>query len=674
MILTKVTLTDFGVFQGRQTISLTPQPSRPIILIGGKNGAGKTTLLEAIQLCLYGARAYETAVSREAYLTRLQGLIHSSPSLLIQPTFASVSVEFQYADHDGLHSYHVTRSWEQRSWQKTTEYLDIQRDGKALDELSAEHWDDFLRDLIPPGVSRLFFFDGEKIQHLAEDTSDQQTLAEAVKALLGLDVIERLQVDLGIYLSRLSKQSQIPSLAEEIEELSRQLEQAKQDISDKRTARKAYDQRLAELRETIARQEARIASAGGGFARIRESLLKRQASLKTLIGQHEEMLRQMGGGLLPFALAPNLLRKLRNQLRRDQEAFLMKAGLGLLDSIRSEFRQRLAGFATWPELAEVPSSIRDALYRRLERMLHEATNLETKECSESLHQISSNDYHRLLSWIDDAVTQVPAKAKELAAELERYARELHRVENELRKAPVEEILKPLFEQLHQAHEAFAKTAKEASLIDEEIRLAEQRLSDLQRRWATATQRLQSDQRQGSRLTLIPRIQNALEDYGTALLERKVRQLEATVSDCFNRLCRKTDTVRRISIDPKDFLVRLYDERNRAIPKARLSAGEKQIYAISMLWALAKTSGRPLPMIIDTPLARLDSDHRSLLVDNYFPCASHQVIILSTDTEVDQRYFSRLRRSISHAYRLEFNLAEKSTRILDGYFQNGAECA
>ena len=68
------------------------------------------------------------------------------------------------------------------------EHLDLQRDGEALDDLGTEHWQDFVRDLIPLGVSQLFFFDGEKIQQLAEDTTDQQTLAEAIKSLLGLDI------------------------------------------------------------------------------------------------------------------------------------------------------------------------------------------------------------------------------------------------------------------------------------------------------------------------------------------------------------------------------------------------------------------------------------------------------------------------------------------------------
>ena len=62
-------------------------------------------------------------------------------------------------------------------------------------------------------------------------------------------------------------------------------------------------------------------------------------------------------------------------------------------------------------------------------------------------------------------------------------------------------------------------------------------------------------------------------------------------------------------------------------KDELSAGEKQIYAIAILEALAKTSGRHLPIIIDTPLGRLDSEHCTKLINNYFPYASHQVIIL-----------------------------------------------
>src|SRR6478735_8069886 len=105
MILTTLTLDNFGLFRGKQTLSLAPRAARPIVLFGGKNGAGKSTLFEAIRLCLYGPGALGKRVSRDEYLRYLDGRIHSSPALLIQPTYASIALEFQYADVEALHMY-----------------------------------------------------------------------------------------------------------------------------------------------------------------------------------------------------------------------------------------------------------------------------------------------------------------------------------------------------------------------------------------------------------------------------------------------------------------------------------------------------------------------------------------------------------------------------------------
>lgn len=92
-------------------------------------------------------------------------------------------------------------------------------------------------------------------------------------------------------------------------------------------------------------------------------------------------------------------------------------------------------------------------------------------------------------------------------------------------------------------------------------------------------------------------------------------------------------------------------------------------AVSILWALARASGRPLPAIIDTPLGRLDATHRAHLVERYFPNASHQVVLLSTDKEIDQGTFQNLRGSVGRSYRLEHNNATSETQIQTGYFWN-----
>ena len=110
-----------------------------------------------------------------------------------------------------------------------------------------------------------------------------------------------------------------------------------------------------------------------------------------------------------------------------------------------------------------------------------------------------------------------------------------------------------------------------------------------------------------------------------------------------------------------------DDTGRAIPKQRLSEGEKQIFAVSVLWGLSRAAARPLPAIIDTPMARLDGKHRDKLVERYFPQASHQVIVLSTDTEIERRYFHDLQPHIARAYHLNYDDQRKLTVAEEGYF-------
>ena len=119
-------------------------------------------------------------------------------------------------------------------------------------------------------------------------------------------------------------------------------------------------------------------------------------------------------------------------------------------------------------------------------------------------------------------------------------------------------------------------------------------------------------------------------------------------------------------------ISLFDYSNTEIPKEQLSAGEQQMFAIAMMWALRQLSGRPYPVVIDTPLGRLDSDHRDNLVNQYFPHVSHQVILFSTDTEVDKSYFEELQSNISHSYHLEYDSLSGATSVNQGYFWNIGE--
>jgi DNA sulfur modification protein DndD len=171
------------------------------------------------------------------------------------------------------------------------------------------------------------------------------------------------------------------------------------------------------------------------------------------------------------------------------------------------------------------------------------------------------------------------------------------------------------------------------------------------------------------LETAPRVQATLAAFRDKLSDKKLGSLETQVTQHFKLLLHKASLVSQVMIDPATFRLDLYDSEGAPLPIQRLSAGEKQLLAIAFLWGLANASGRQLPVAIDTPLGRLDSEHRNHLVDRYFPQASHQVILLSTDTEIRTEEVERLRAAgaIAREYRLEYDPKQRQTAVVSGYF-------
>lgn len=118
----------------------------------------------------------------------------------------------------------------------------------------------------------------------------------------------------------------------------------------------------------------------------------------------------------------------------------------------------------------------------------------------------------------------------------------------------------------------------------------------------------------------------------------------------------------------DLIIRKkYQKDLQIIVISTISAGEKQLMVIALLWALGICSKKRLPVIIDTPLSRLDSNHRTALIKTYFPHASDQTIILSTDSEIDQHYYDLMKENVDDEYTLVYDDLSKSSSIVSGYF-------
>ena len=651
MILRRVEMTDFGLYAGRQVLELEPQRDRPVILVGGKNGAGKTTLLEAVRLALYGRRALGYRVGQAEYDDYLKGRIHVGSGGEMAPS-ATVGLEFDYAESGSVHRYRVERSWSMRG-AKIVETLVLEKDGAVIDGVPRDEWSNFLQELIPPGVSQLFFFDGEKIADIARDEPDE-SLAEAVRGLLGIELVGRLRTDLGLFLARRSRREDqasaaaLEGLVRDLEALEARIAEVTDEVADLQSQRQSLARVASNTRQ-------RFVQEGGGAANNRAKLEATRDELRKEIVRREHDVQELMHGALPFAAAPRLGHRFISALERLSAETSSTSTAHLHERIQS-WRTGAAGRQAdwtpghWQDL--------DAFIATLE-----ATPASV---SGAITQMDASDRRRALIMMQDARDRVPAEARVLVSELETLRKRHKQNEADLVRANGHAAGVLLDELLVAEKEAGAAEAQHKARV-EDLRVLEARRAQLNREQEQAL-RSQTEAKQGEeRAALAVRVGRALQAYEERLLDLKLAQLQSEFVERFNHLARKGGFVTDARIDRNTFDATLIDRSGAEIRKASLSAGEKQIYAIAMLWALARTSGRPLPMIIDTPLARLDSEHRAALVERYFPEASHQVIVLSTDTEIDASLLDRLAPSISHAYRLDYDPEQRATHVSAGYF-------
>jgi len=255
---------------------------------------------------------------------------------------------------------------------------------------------------------------------------------------------------------------------------------------------------------------------------------------------------------------------------------------------------------------------------------------------------------------------------DLSEQLEKLTTRRQKVVEKINQAPADEIIAPHIRKLNDLNQNVGQLSEQLKNLEESIRELDFRLNELMRQREKQNEEIQGVKGGSKKLELANQVTSVLNEYAKDLQRQKISQLGDNILSCFNRLIRKDDYVRHILID-ENYDITLFEPDGNGIPKKLLSAGEKEIFAVSLLWGLTLTSGRQLPFIIDTPLGRLDSDHRGNLVMDFFQHAGEQMIIFSTDTEIDKKFFRVLQPHIARAYHLDYSKKERHTSISPGYF-------
>jgi DNA sulfur modification protein DndD len=662
MIIKQVTLTNFGLYGGDEWLfDLTPQPqdgfNRPILLFKGKNGSGKTTLSEAIRLCLHGSLVLGSRVSQAEYEAYLAQLIHAPASHQRKPTSAKVGLVLEYVSVGCKHTYHLERRWH-RTKNGVKEDLDILEDGNPLPELSTlQEKESFLRELVPPHVADVFFFDGERLQLLAGDETSHYLLADTIKTLLGLHLVEQLQKDLDLYLARQETNSGLKTLQKQLAILT----QEKSDLEQERLAledeKKANQVAISRVGTQIRRQEQKIDQQGSWFAERLDDLKATQQRLETEIELQRKKAQELANGLLPFAVAPHMANLVARRLQQEK---VYEQAVSAQQIITACYEHVEADMKRPHSLAELGIEVDEdklaKLLARIETTMKQKAQDPPLDSDEVILRVSEPERQTLSMWIAQALDEVPRQFCQTISRLNALEDEQARVEYELTLVPSDEMLKPLVETLHVYNQELGALRQIEQDLNQQLDHLDHQLDQITYQLRAVRQQISEQQQHNQRIQLATQTQRVLEDYAQALHREKIATLERVLTQRFNELSRKTDLVEAVKIGPATFKMTLFRQR-QPFEREQLSAGEKQILAVATIWALREVSGVPMPIVLDAPLGRLDSDHRLKMIEDYFPRASHQVILLTTDTEIDAQMEAKLKPVISRCYTLSDNLAQ-----------------
>ena len=651
MILHSLTITDFRAFRGTHHVPFTTRvrhgTQRPIVLFGGLNGSGKTTLFLAIKLALYGRQAIGIGASKAKYEKFILECIHSPSNDVVCPTSASVELDFVYGKLGRQTRYVVRRDWHKKK-KSVEERVSLFEDGRLRDDLSSEECQGFLNQLVPLGVSELFFFDGEKIALLAEDETGN-VLAEAIHRLLGLDIVERLQDDLRVYIQRRAKEFATEEIKSEISQLQNEYARSKSVIDTSLEEQHCADLKLAALVEEKDKLQIELAEKGGDWAVSRRLQQERAHGLSEEIELYERQLRDKLAGCYPLSLIPEILNDVLN-----------KASSGLITFSRIEANELLADFA-----AKLSTALDDEGKAVVERALMDS-RIDVNE-SESRMDISHQGLARIEHTVHRTIPEAIDRVEELSDRLAEMKNDLKIAISQIDRAPDRAVLSNTLENLNEVDRDAQGVGAAIAVRQRELRRSYVKSIVLARSLRDKFKLISEFEKAEQPLKYARVIRRLLREFHLINSRKKIEQLELEFTKTFRRLARKDDIVNHVRIDPFKFTVTLVNRDGREIKKSQLSAGEKQIYAIAMLEALARTSGQRLPVVIDTPLGRLDSHHRNNLVCQYFPFASHQVVLLSTDSEVDEPFFRALSPNVSHAFEVNFDEEDHSAQLKEGYF-------
>lgn len=712
MRIKNIELHNFGSYGGHNSFNFESDiPEERVVVIGGKNGAGKTTLFTAIQVCLYGNFAFGFKTAGKRYLNEIYNLINNQVRI-DENESAFIEIGFQQVDNTDLFNYIIRRSW---SWPQNEicETLTVWQNDHQLEEDELLNFQNYLIHLIPPDMLKLYFFDGEKIAAYFLG-SKEVNIHDALMVLSGNDTFDILHDQVKRVL-KISESAQ-SGAAHEYLTAQVEIEEHRQQVQDLQREIESIQETIEGLTSEIERHKKEYSDHGGitieEWTELHNQLKAEEEKRERLNWQR----KSLATDLLPFIIVPELVsavlpqlqaekehqtyQALKKSLERDEFAEVLENAVRtmgsrnfkqdshhlfksisdyLLDKKWESFSP-LFGLSS-DEEGQVQSVISRVnafdpqLFSRYQKRIN--NSLEKSKETRARLQISSienvESYKQTLSALEEKLKIAELKKAHSSEILELKKSDLDQKESKLRS------LKKAFEEQLKVHSVSAVSGKTLLLLEElqdtlYSSLIQQVESDLNRKFEKLIRkknffsRIYIDKSFNVHILRNERINktdlisllrtgsfsvatNVLGDVAIASLQERYSVDSAT------------ELRQALSIETEERILLPVE-----INKDRLSSGEKQIFVMSLYWAMMNQSKNELPFIIDTPFARIDAEHRANITEYFFKKLTGQLLILSTDEELSNNHLEAMSDQISHVYMLEYG-QDKRTHIRENqYFE------
>ena len=654
MIIDTMKLHNIGVYKGTHSFDLMPvSGSKKVTLIGGLNGTGKTSFLDAIQIGLFGISAFPQLTSKE-YSKKLVSLISHDKST------ASIDITFREFSEGQENKYRLFRTFKLIS-NSVKESISIHKN-QVRDTFSSENWPQCLDRIFPPKLRSLFIFDGEKVSEYSSQNSLSKFIENSIHRCFGIDGLDQLKRDLDVYRKRKQEDLEETSEVSEIKKLDNDIDERCKEISRLRIEcasiqSNKVDKIYIELKEAEDRYEA----AGGKYLDNKVSIIANLEKITEETHELEKSLVSLASAELPFLLIKNVLQRtyrrakqeldqeedlLRDAIHknRDEQVLLLLRELEVADGIITEVKTKLS---------------KDYIQNEVGKMNGHALKLE-RSSIQKLEQL-----------LEQSLQQTESNAKKLLSEITLQRDKQTTAQSERYSIPEEDSISDLLKQRNTVEKRYKICLEELKSCEEKIKELSSGLIVLKDNYQECLRKnieLQHQNKDDKRvLKHVQHVNDSLDVLRVSLIASSIEMVEVELKKCLARLAHSSLHIESAKIDPKSFELALQSQNGKRINIDTLSAGQKQLVTLATMWAFKSTSTWLLPMVIDTPLSRLDAEHRQKFLDCYIPSIAHQVIVLSTDKEIDVESVKSLKEWLARTYTLKFTNKTQTTRVEKGYF-------